>query len=100
MATATLSQLDQTLLEVASASRQLDRILAQVIRDAQQARTALSQGHAVAGSTMGAGPLGHQAPFDVAMTTTRLNGLIQQALMLGATSDQITRAYTVGGPNA
>lgn len=88
--------LERVLRDLSSQTTQLDRSLGSIIRDAANARTALAQGHAVAGSSLGAGPLGHQAPFDIAMATGKLNVLIETALMLGATGDQITAAYKVG----
>jgi hypothetical protein len=87
--------LERTLSSITSATTQLDRTLSEVIRNAVAAREALANGHAVAGSALGAGPLGHQAPFDVAMTVARLSALIDQALLLGGTGDQITAAYKV-----
>jgi hypothetical protein len=87
--------LKNTLRSITAATVKLDRDLGAIIRDAVAAREALAQGHAVAGSTLGAGPLGHQAPFDIAMTTARISALIDQALALGATGDQITAAYKV-----
>jgi hypothetical protein len=91
----TAEMLDRTLKSISAATIKLDRDLGAIIRDAANARTALAQGHAVMGSTLGAGPIGHQAPFDVAMTTARITALIDQALMLGANGSQITAAYKV-----
>ena len=88
--------LTRTLRDLSAQTKQLDRSLAEIIRDAVAARHALAEGHAVRGSTLGAGPIGHQAPFDIAMTVVRVQALIDQAMMLGATGDQITAAYKVG----
>lgn len=87
--------LDQTLRAISAATIRLDQHLGSIIRDAVRAREALAEGHAVAGTGLGHGPIGAQAPFDIAQTVTRISALIDQALMLGGTGVQITAAYKV-----
>ena len=87
--------LKTTLRSITAAAIRLDQLLGTVVRDAVNAREALAKGHAVQGSALGHGPLGTQTPFDIAMVTAKLTALIDTALMLGATGDQITAAYKV-----
>jgi len=73
----------------------LYRALGDVERDAKTARDAIMAGNAVAGSTLGYGPIGHQAPFEVAKYTASVSTAVDVAMMLGATADEIKEAYVV-----
>lgn len=88
--------LSMTLRSLSNATSLLASNLRSIRAAADQALDALAQGHAVAGSALGHGPFGAQAPFDVAMGVAKVSALIDQALMLGATGDQITKAYKAG----
>jgi hypothetical protein len=88
--------LQATLGELSAATRDLRTALNRVIDDATKAVVALELGQRVAGSTnIGFGPLGTQAPFEVATLTARIDVLLNQATLQGATAEQITTAYEV-----
>ena len=93
--TPTELHLTTTLRSITAATIRLDQLLGSVVRDAVSARESLARGHAVRGTALGHGPLGAQTPFDIAMITAKLTALIDTALVLGATGDQITAAYKV-----
>lgn len=88
--------LGMTLRSLSNTTSLLASNLRSIRAAADQALDALAQGHAVSGTALGHGPLGAQAPFDVAMGVARVTALIDQCLMLGATGDQITAAYKAG----
>jgi septal ring factor EnvC (AmiA/AmiB activator) len=90
----TSAQIDRALRSITHNVRSLDRALAEVERDVKNARAAIAAGNAVSGSAMGYGPIGHQAPFEVAALTASVRTGIDTAMMLGATSEQIAEAYT------
>lgn len=87
---------DETLRDLTTLVRRLDRQLASIEADAAQARAALAAGNMPAG-TMGFGPIGHQAPFDVAQTTDRLSAAVTLARHLGASVEEIQAACTKKG---
>jgi hypothetical protein len=84
-----------TLRELTAATSLLHRALNSVIRDATAAVVAIELGNRVSGSGLGYGPLGTQAPFEVATLSAKVDVLLNQALILGATAEQITTAYEV-----
>ena len=84
-----------TLRDIKSTATQLHRALGEVKRDAERAMAALTNGHRVSGMTLGTGPLGHQAPADIIKITARLEGLLNQANMLGISAADIESAYKV-----
>jgi hypothetical protein len=84
-----------TLRQIETASTLLARSLQEVRRDADRALEALATGQGLAGRGHGGGPLGHQTPGDVMKHAARLDTLVDQAVMLGCTTDQITAAYIV-----
>jgi hypothetical protein len=88
--------LSMTLRSLSNATATLAQNLRAVRDSADEALLALAEGHAVRGTALGHGPLGAQVPFDIAMNTARVTALIDQALLLGATGDQITAAYKAG----
>lgn len=82
--------------EIRDAAEQLERLLLEAKRDIDGALEALSTGRAIAGSAMhGAGPIGHQAPFDIALATQRLTFALRDARRAGLETEAIKLAYTI-----
>ena len=85
---------DEALRSITHHAQALSRALTDVKRDAEQALNTMSRGEAVIGMHS-FGPIGHQAPFDIARHTAILQTVIQQAIALGATGEEVKIAYTV-----
>jgi hypothetical protein len=86
---------EHTLRELSSSTASLRRALNEVIRDATSAVVALESGQRVSGMVLGHGPLGAQAPFEIAMLTSKIEALLTQAQVLGCSAEQISVAYEV-----
>jgi hypothetical protein len=93
--THSIAVLDSTLRDLSNATRELRTSLNRVIDDATRAVVALESGNRVAGSGLGYGPLGTQAPFEIATLSAKVDVLLNQAMAQGATAEQITTAYEV-----
>lgn len=85
---------ETVLWDIRYTSKQLHDTLLRVQKDATEALEALSKGLQLSGST-NFGPVGHQAPFDIAVQTARLQMQIQTAIALGVDEADIQKAYTV-----
>ena len=83
-----------TLDDINYLSRQMHRHLLSIQRDVTVALTALTTGGFLEGSG-NFGPVGHQAPFDLAKASTQLNDKMQLAYKLGATTEEINKAYQI-----
>ena len=87
--------LTTTLRELSSATRGLHSALHSLVFSANRAVVALEMGQRVEGSGLGYGPLGAQAPFEIATLSAKVDVLLNQAIMQGASAEQITSAYEV-----
>lgn len=85
-----------TLRKLREAVLDLRRELTSIESDAAKALRDLDNGLRISGAH-NVGPLGHQAPFDLAKYTNRVGMLIDQAQMLGCSQDDINAAYTAKG---
>lgn len=96
MTTATPTEvLSVTLRELSNATRGLHSALHTLVFTANRAVVALEMGQRVEGSGLGYGPLGAQTPFEIATLSAKVDVLVNQAIMQGASADQITAAYEV-----
>ncbi|QNJ56006.1 hypothetical protein SEA_RASPUTIA_116 [Microbacterium phage Rasputia] len=83
------------LNEVEYAAQSLKNALEGVKRDVDRALLAMHVGH-MPDRGHGVGPIGHQAPFDVAKATVTLSGKVELARAYGATDAEIEAAYQTG----
>lgn len=96
MNTATDVSVGMTLDTLSTLTASLDRYLRDVKYSAERALDALAKGNRVDGMGIGYGPIGHQAPFDIATTCAKIEATMHTLILLGATSEQISDAYKVG----
>lgn len=83
-----------TLDAISENTRSLRRALLSIQQDATDALAAIDAGKTVRGAGLGYGPIGHQAPFDVAQLTDRINSAVTTAYRLGCSAEEINAAYT------
>lgn len=83
----------QALVAITRAVAQLDRVLYRAQLDILAARDSIKQGLAVEGVALGFGPVGHQAPFDIAQASERLRAATEYAYQLGCSTEEVQAAY-------
>ena len=81
--------------DITFAVREVKRTLERIQWDANKAIESISKGERFVG--MGAsGPLGHQAPFDLAVASANVQAKINMAIVLGVGQEAIEAAYAAG----
>ncbi|UVF61106.1 hypothetical protein SEA_EULA_51 [Microbacterium phage Eula] len=85
---------EHILLDIENTANTLRNYLEEAERNAKRTLEAMSAGKYI--NTMGFGALGHQLPFDLAVTTERLAGLVKMAQIAGLTEEEIQTAYENG----
>lgn len=86
------TNLERALYTVTTAKMALRTSLNRIADDAARAVAALDAGQLPFSTISSAGPLGHQAPFDVAIQYNQLKGALDVAYALGATDEQMQAA--------
>ncbi|WVX89791.1 hypothetical protein SEA_SANASANA_52 [Microbacterium phage SanaSana] len=82
------------LLNIENTANTLRNYLEEAQRNATRTLDRMTKGEYI--NTMGFGALGHQLPFDISVTTERLDGLVKMAQVAGLTTEQIQEAYENG----
>lgn len=75
-------------------SRTLRNYLQGVKRDVDRALAGMAEGTFSRSASFG--PIGHQAPFDLAVAQTKLSNAIDLALNLGVTPEAVQEAFDKG----
>lgn len=78
--------------DIASQAHMVHHQLITARDDLNYALKAMESGQSLHGQS----PLGHQTPFDLAKHTDRLQSMIELALMLGISQEDIDAAYAKG----
>ena len=91
----------RALRDITQQAESLRYSLEQVKKDVDAALATMDQGkNKPSGVGWGFGPIGHQAPFDLAQRSERLNIALNLAKELECTDAEIERAYMLGAIDA
>lgn len=87
---------EDLIRSIRSDSRQMQRKLQSIQKDATEALRMMSEGHMVYGAGTAAGPFSTQAVADVAILAAKIQQQSAYALMLGCAESQVNEAYQRG----